>query len=212
MLHAALWQSNADLIQRLLEHEFVRGLADGNLQRDAFKRYVAQDAFFLHAFLKAYALAAAKCDDFDRARVFHDLMAGVFDEIQLHESYATSLGIELNDVKPYEPTSAYTDFLQRVAWHGSLAEIIAAMVPCMRVYRHLGIELTVELRPDHPYEEWINTYASDEFGQLCTRLETLLDEVASDCPVIRDAYRYAMQCELDFFSAPLESKSCFQAF
>ena len=67
MLHASLWQQSGDMTQRLLEHPFVRGLADGTLDRDVFRRYVAQDAFFLRAFLKAYALAAAKCDDFEQS-------------------------------------------------------------------------------------------------------------------------------------------------
>lgn len=204
LLHETLWQSNADMAQRLLVHPFVRGLADGTLDHDAFRRYVAQDAFFLRAFLNAYALAAAKSEDLAQTQVFHDLMTGVFAELQLHENYAKSLSIKLDDVEPYVETRAYTDFLMRVAWHGSLAETIAAMVPCMRVYQHLGSELSGSLRPDHPYEHWIKTYAGDEFSELCVQLESLLDELAANDPPVQDAYRYAMQCELDFFSAPLE--------
>ena len=205
MLHDLLWQLNTDITQRCLEHPFVRQLADGTLDRDVFRRYVAQDAFFLRAFLRAYALAAAKCDDLERARLFHKLMSGVLDELKLHASYSAKLAIDLDDVKPYAATSAYTDFLLRVAWHGSLAEIIAAMVPCLRLYTHLGNALTTSLRPEHPYEDWIKTYSGDEFRHLCLRLESLLDEVASDSPAVRDAYRYATQCELDFFSAPMEN-------
>ncbi len=204
MLHKSLWRQNADTTQRCLEHAFVRGLADGTLDRDVFRQYVAQDVFFLHAFFKAYALAAAKCDDFERARIFHELMTGVLSELKLHASYSAKLDINLDQVKPYVATSAYTDFLLRAAWHGSLAEIMAAMVPCMRLYAHIGSELVTSLRPGHPYQDWIKAYSSDEFRQLCSRLESLLDEVAADCPAVRDAYGHAMQCELDFFSAPLE--------
>ncbi len=205
MLHDILWNENAQLVRRCLEHPFVQGLADGTLECDVFRCYVAQDAFFLRAFLKAYALAAAKCDDFARAGIFHELMTGVLDELKLHASYSAKLVIDLDHVKPYVATSAYTDFLLRVAWHGSLAEVMAAMVPCMRLYAHIGNELTTSLRPEHPYEDWIKTYSGDDFRQLAARLESLLDEVASDSPFVRDAYRYAMQCELDFFSAPLEN-------
>ena len=206
MLHDTLWNENAELVRRCLEHPFVRRLAEGTLDRDVFRRYVAQDAFFLRAFLRAYALAAAKCDNLEHAGLFHELMAGILDELKLHASYSEKLGINLDNVKPFSATFAYTDFLVRVAWHGSLAEIIAAMVPCLRLYTHLGKELTTSLRPEHPYEDWIKTYSGDEFRQLCVRLESLLDEVASDSPFVRDAYRYAMQCELDFFSAPLENE------
>ena len=205
MLHESLWKENADLAGCCLEHPFVRGLANGALDREAFRRYVAQDAFFLHVFFRAYALAAARDDDFDRAIVFHELMAGVVDELKLHTSYAETLGIDLDEVKPLAATSAYSDFLLRVASCNSVGEIIAALVPCMRLYLFLGTTLSASLRPDHPYAAWIEAYSSDDFGTLYARLETLLDDVASDSPAIRDAYRYAMQCELNFFSAALET-------
>ncbi|OHB81010.1 MAG: thiaminase II [Planctomycetes bacterium RBG_16_64_10] len=205
MLHESLWRENADVIRSCLEHPFVRGLADGTLSHDAFRYYVAQDALFLRAFVRAYALAAAKCADLDHARLFHELMTGALNELKLHAGYAAQLGIHLTHVKPDPATSAYTEFLLRVAWHDSLAEIIAAMLPCMQLYWYLGTELAASLYPQHPFEDWIGTYSSKEFKQLCTRLEWLLDEVASDCPAVRDAYCYAMKCELGFFSAPMEN-------
>ena len=205
MLHNTLWNDNAELVGRCLEHPFVRHLAAGTLDRDVFRQYVAQDAFFLRTFFRAYGLAAARCEDFDHAQLFHELMASVLDELKLHANYAKTLDINLDEVQPYVATSAYTQFLLRVGWHGSLSEIMAAMVPCMRLYAHIGTELAISLRPEHPYEDWIKTYSGDEFKQFCDRLESLLDKVASDCASVREAYRYAMQCELDFFSAPLEN-------
>ena len=77
MLHDTLWNENAEVVRRCLEHPFVRRLAAGTLDRETFRRYVAQDAFFLRAFFRAYGLAAAQCDDFDHARRFHELMASV---------------------------------------------------------------------------------------------------------------------------------------
>ena len=58
-MHRALWARNAGLAEACLRSRFVRGLADGTLAPEAFRRYVAQDAFFLRAFFSAYALAAA---------------------------------------------------------------------------------------------------------------------------------------------------------
>ena len=121
MLHDTLWNENAGFVRRCLEHPFVRRLAAGTLDRETFRRYVAQDAFFLRAFFRAYGLAAARCDDFDHAR--RELMASVLDELKLHTNYAKTLDINLDDVQPYAATSAYTEFLLRIAWHNSVAEI-----------------------------------------------------------------------------------------
>ena len=60
MLHDIFWQQNAGLADECLHHPFIRGLADGTLYAKTFKRYVAQDAFSINAFARAYAFAAAR--------------------------------------------------------------------------------------------------------------------------------------------------------
>ena len=203
-LHETLWQQNLDLARACVDHPLVRGLADGSLDREAFKRYVAQDAFFLRAFMSAYAIAAAKSSDrFETVRRFHRLLGGVLDELELHASYAESLEIALENVSPSPATSAYTDFLMRTAWTGKVDEIVAAMTPCMRLYAFLGEQLSSHDWSSSPYRDWIETYSSAVFADLAAELEALLDELAVDSPTIHRNYRYAMRCELDFFSAPL---------
>ena len=202
-LHERLWRESGDLAAACLEHPFVRGLADGSLAGRAFKGYVAQDAFFLRSFLGAYCLAAAKCAGATRrVRLFHDLVGGALEELELHAGYAERLGIDLDRVEPRPATSAYTDFLARVAWSAEPSEIVAAMTPCMRLYAFLGRSLA-PAAPDNPYREWIETYSSPGFEELAARLESLLDELGDDRPELADAYRYAMRCELDFFDSAL---------
>lgn len=206
-LHQRLWEENADLARASLEHPFVQGLARGDLDEEAFKRYVAQDAFFLCTFHRAYALAVAKCGldtPLSILRRIESLMAGVLDELDLHAGYAEELGIDLDRVDPEPATLAYTDFLSRTAWEGEPGDIFAAMTPCMRLYAWLGQQLTEHDRPENLYREWIRTYASHEFAGLADEMESLLDELAEDTETVSDAYRYAMVCERDFFAAPLE--------
>ncbi len=58
-----LWQRNRELADACLQHPFVQGIASGQLTRSSFQLYVAQDAYFLEAFARAYALALARCPD-----------------------------------------------------------------------------------------------------------------------------------------------------
>ena len=62
-LSESLWHRNRVLAQAALEHPFVRGIASGELPRARFAYYVGQDATFLDAFCRAYALALAKSPD-----------------------------------------------------------------------------------------------------------------------------------------------------
>ena len=122
MLDEILWQQNTHLAEACLHHPFVRGLADGTLYPEAFRRYVAQDAFFLNAFARAYALAAARSQDGETLISLCELLNGVLRELQLHAGYAKELKIELARVQPYRQVEAYTDFLLATAWHGEPGE------------------------------------------------------------------------------------------
>ena len=198
-LSAALWADSADLAAAAVAHPFVTGIGDGTLPRERFAGYVAQDAFFLEAFARAYALGVAHSRDRATLETLADLLAGVRDELRLHDGYAARWGIDLATVPPAPATLAYTEFLLATAALGDVGELCAAMTPCMRLYAHLGQALVP--RATGPYREWVDTYADPAFEQLAVTLEALLDRVAADTPGVRRAHRRAMELELGFFSA-----------
>lgn len=198
-LAARLWADNGDLAKAALEHPFVRGLADGTLPQDTFAGYIAQDAFYLDCFARAYALALAHSPDRPTLHAFADLLAGVRDELRLHSSTAERLGIDLSAVRPNPATLAYTDFLLGTAALGSVGLTCAAMTPCLRLYAYLGTSLAGQAADG--YTEWITTYADPDVEGLATRLEDLLDKHAPDTDQVHRAYRRAMALEVDFFDA-----------
>ncbi len=202
-LHESLWNANIEIVNKCLNHPFVQGIKDGTLDEKAFKTYVAQDAFFLRAFRQAYALAIAKCYDTETARIFHKFMAGVLEELNLHKEFSRRLGIGIENVKPVAACRAYTDFLLRIAYQKNLDEIVAAIAPCMVLYAFIGKELAKSYNNESRYADWIKAYSGEDMQNLAKQMEELLDMVAKDTEEIRDAYAYAMQCELEFFDAPL---------
>ena len=201
-LSGDLWDANRDWADRILAHGFVRGLGDGSLPAERFKGYVAQDAWFLEAFARAYALCLANGTSRDDLEAFAGLIAGVIDELKLHAGYATSLGIDMTHVAPVAATTAYVDFLLTTARRGVLGETIAAMTPCMRLYAFLGQSLARgTVAP--AYAQWVATYADPGFEALAASLEALLDRHGADTPAVRGNYRRAMELEYGFFDASL---------
>ena len=200
-LASELWAASEDLAQACLANPFVRGLADGMLPVARFRSYVAQDAYFLEAFARAYARALSLSPDRYGLEAFHALIGGVLDELKLHATYAARWEVDLAHVEPAPATLAYTDFLLATAGFGDAGEICAAMTPCMRLYAYLGQTLFSDgaARASNPYREWIDTYASPDFESLAATLETLLNRYAHDRRSIRNAYRRAMHLELEFF-------------
>ena len=195
-----LWERNRDLADACLAHPFVQGLASGDLSRQRFQVYVAQDACFLEAFARAYALALAKSPDREGIAVFKDLLVGVFEELTLHESYAKRWGVSL-EPEPLPSTSIYCDFLLRTASLEPIGHTAAAMAPCMRLYAFLGQQLAPKLNPESPYREWVETYSSRDLARLASRLDGLLDRFGGEPGRLVQLYRRAMELELAFFQA-----------
>src|SRR3990167_2988936 len=193
-LHKSLWNLNIGIANKCLNHPFVQGIKKGSLNEDAFKTYVAQDAFFLRAFRQAYALAIAKCDDTETAKIFHKLMAGILEELNLHKEYSRKLGIDIDNVKPLPACRAYTDFLLRIAYQKGIDEIVAAIAPCMVLYAFIGKKLAEEHNKESKYIDWIKAYSGEDMQKLAKQMEELLNMAAKDTREVRDAYAYAMEC------------------
>lgn len=196
-----LWQDNQDLAIACLHNPFVAGIGDGTLERSKFAYYVGQDAFFLEAFARAYSIAAAKAPDWKGFTVFHELSGGVLQELNLHQGYAATWGVDIKNVSPGNATRRYTDFLLATAWSQEVGVTAAAMLLCMKLYGFLGQKLAAAGIPDHAYADWIRTYSGSEFEPLIHQLENLAADYAEPTPLVKSTYRYAMQCELDFFQA-----------
>ena len=203
-LSATLWQTNLDLARASLEHPFVQGIGNGDLPPERFAYYVGQDAFYLEAFARAFSIAAARAPDWEGFRVLHTLIAGVLEELQLHAGYAAAWNVDMRTVEPGIATRRYTDFLLTTAWGNDTGLTAVAMSPCMQLYAFLGQELARIGIPDHRYANWIRTYSDPQFMQLVHQLQALIDRYASATPLVQQTYRYAMQCEHDFFQAAWE--------
>jgi thiaminase/transcriptional activator TenA len=199
-----LWQLHRNLAESCLSHPFVQGIASGELSRSRFQVYVGQDAYFLEAFARAYALALAKSPDREGVGVFKELLIAVFDELTLHEGYAERWGVSL-EAEPLDATCSYCDFLLRTASLEPIGHIAAAMTPCMRLYVFLGQQLAPRLNPESPYREWVETYASGDMEALASRLEGLLERYGGDPERLVWLYGRAMELELAFFQSAWEA-------
>ena len=199
-LSDSLWHRNRVLAEAALEHLFVQGIASGEVARATFAHYVGQDAVFLDAFCRAYALGLAKSPDPEGVIAFRELLDAAADELRLHNGYAARWGVDLHQTAD-PATWAYTDFLLAVAALEPVGHIAAAMTPCMRLYAYLGQQLAAHTKPESPYRGWVETYSSAEFEALARRLEVLLDRYRGDHDRLAVLYHQAMELELRFFDA-----------
>jgi thiaminase/transcriptional activator TenA len=185
---ARLRAQAAEIWRRELEHPFVRGLGDGSLPQDRFRFYLEQDYIFLVDYCRVFALAAAKARELATMGLFAGLLTDTLKiEMQLHRDYCARLGISaagLEAAAPAPVTHAYTRHLLTAAYAGTIADVVAAVLPCQLGYVEIATALAREGRGggNSFYAEWIETYTSAGFVEGAERLSRLLDEMTDGMP------------------------------
>ncbi|WP_166240491.1 thiaminase II [Paenibacillus turpanensis] len=183
-----LYRKAKPIWDQCLEHPFLKELAAGKLEEDRFAYYFAQDYVYLIEYARLFALGCAKARDLETMNRFAGLLhSTLYGEMELHRSFARKFGIspeQLEATKPGPITIAYTGYMKNAAQTGTLAELLAALLPCTWSYWELGVTLSkVPGALDHPlYRDWILTYASDEVGTLAKWMMDKLDELAEGLP------------------------------
>jgi thiaminase (transcriptional activator TenA) len=163
-----LWRDITGLYDEILAHPFLAGLTDGSLPAEAFAFYVVQDALYLQGYAQALAAVAAAAPTGAGTELFARHAAGIItEERQLHDSLLADLGLDAATVDAAEPaptTLAYTSYLLAACRGGSYAEGVGAVLPCYWIYWEVGKELLRRGSPDPRFQQWIDTYGGDEFG------------------------------------------------
>ena len=160
-------------------HAFVEGLRDGSLPRENFLHYLVQDYVFLTHFSRAWALAVVKSETLAEMKAAGATVNGLVNgELQLHIKICAEAGIPEEDL--FTATEeignmAYTRYVMDAGLSGDLADLLAALAPCVLGYGEIGARLGQEAAPNTAYADWIATYAGDDYQKLCVDVGGLID-------------------------------------
>lgn len=184
-LHAQakeIWRKNH-------EHPFVQGIGDGTLSEQKFAYYLKQDYLYLAEYSKLFALGVIKANNLETMTKFAATLNNTLQvEMNLHRKYANEFGVstsELEDTLPTPVTMAYTNYMHNAAHHGTLADLVACLLPCAWDYYEIATLLKKNNGKNletNKYARWIESYSSNEFAQAHIWLSELLEELAVGLP------------------------------
>lgn len=174
-----------DAWEASFDHPFVAALADGTLEEEKFKFYQMQDARYLEAFADACSLVSVRCPKpGDKLWFIEAARLALVVETQLHEGYGARLGYTAKDIASLALTPnnrAYQNHMIAEAQRGTMVEAIAALSPCPWLYMALGQHFRKELgevSDDHPFADWLRTYADPSFVDYTNKLLEKLQRFA----------------------------------
>ena len=199
--------------QAYTRHEFVLGMQDGSLPREAFHAYLKQDYLFLIHFSRAWAMAVVKSDRVEEMRTAASMVhALIVEEMKLHIEVCAGIGVSETDlaILPEEPEClAYTRFVMDAGLRGDLLDLLVALMPCVLGYGEIGDALSKTPTPgsNHPYRDWIEAYSGEEYGGPSYQAAALLETVAARLigPDVQQSPRWPDLCHLFETATRLEA-------
>lgn len=176
------WQAALPAYNKILELDFIRELMDSTLPQEKFRFYIQQDALYLNGFGKALAGIAAKLEKPEHMGAFvgfaGDTMAV---ERDMHQSFFNILG-KLEDLEPSPTCLLYTSYMLKQLAEASVEVALASVLPCFWVYKEVGdYILANQSKGDNQYQDWIDTYGGDEYGNAVLKAIAICDELAAAC-------------------------------
>lgn len=175
------WERVAPLYEKIISHPFNQELMDGSLSLNRFTYYIGQDAHYLMEFGRALAIIAGRLENPDSMLAFSRFATGaIVVERALHTGYFKLFGVKKLQT-PSPTTTLYTQFLLTKASLSSLEEAVAAVLPCFWIYKKVGdfIYSNQIAGKENPYQEWINTYAGEEFAASVNEALAICDALAA---------------------------------
>ena len=176
------WERTRRLREAIHRLPFNTELAAGSLTRERFRGYILQDALYLGRFSRALAIAAAKAPDSDAMQSFaQSALRAVAVEQALHGQNLREFGIDparIGEAETSPDCLAYTSYLIAAAYHEPWEVLVAALLPCFRIYWDVGCAIAQRAAPENPYRAWIDTYADERFGKAVETAVAVGDRAA----------------------------------
>ncbi|NHC44681.1 TenA family protein [Motilibacter aurantiacus] len=170
------------VVDEILAHPFLRGLADGTLDPEVFDRYLLDDSAYLGEYARALASCASRLPGGPGVTQLAAAAIGAADaERLLHAQMLGERGIGPDDLAAHVPTptcTAYVSWLLRAAALEPVEVGVAAVLPCFRVYLDVGLACERLVPADGRYRTWVQAYAADAFAEAVTQAERLADDLA----------------------------------
>ena len=197
-----------------IQHDFVKQLTAGTLAPDSFRHYLVQDYLYLIHYTRVMALSVYKSDTLAQMRVGQAGINAMLDmEIAMYLDFCRQWNIPLERVENAPEsavTIAYSRYILDAAMSGSLAELYAAIAPCLMGYGEIGKRIKDEgFIADNPYQPWIDVFSSDEFLSITAQNEAQINTLLADAsPAQADKFQRlfntAARMEVNFWQQALD--------
>lgn len=196
---------NAEVLERMLDHPFVRAVSDGTLPAPAYHRYLVYEGAFVETAIAIFAYATAKAPDLDSKRWLIGVQdALVREQMPYFERSFAELGVETAIPIP-EAVRAFDGQMLEIARQGTFTDIVTAMFAAEWMYWTWCSRAASVAIADPHIRAWVDLHADAEFAAQAQWLKDAIDTHAapSDRARLGALFGRVTALEIAFHHAPL---------
>ncbi|CAI4052483.1 hypothetical protein N7582_005458 [Saccharomyces uvarum] len=199
-----------------VNHEFVKKVADGTLDRKKFKFFIEQDYLYLVNYARISCIAGSKAPTLEDLEKELVIVECVRNGLTQHERrLREELGVKdpdcLQKIQRGPALRAYCRYFNDVARRGNWQELVIALNPCLMGYGSALTKISgkVTAAEGSVYREWCETYSSSWCHEAMLEGERLLNRILKTYPpnqldTLVTIYAEVCELETNFWTAALE--------
>ncbi|MCS6926478.1 MAG: hypothetical protein NZ578_11320 [Candidatus Binatia bacterium] len=194
--------------QAMVQHPFLRQLADGTLPHGCFEKWLQQDYVFVREDLGFIGCLVARAPQPLR-RMLGDFLPALHRELDLFEAMARELGVSLEAVEPAPVCHAYNMFLLATVHTRSFAESFTVLYGAEKAYYDSWAWVKTHQQQPSPYQRFIDHWSSDAFAAWVRDLGHTLDTLAArsgpdELARMEELFRFVVRYEYLFWDMALQ--------
>ncbi|MBA2709168.1 MAG: hypothetical protein H0U57_01045 [Tatlockia sp.] len=202
-----------DTYSKIAQHPFNQSLHKGDLAKSVFINFLEQDSLYLRDFYQAIKLVAPRLTNPIHRQHFESFAKSTYlFEREIQQKYlnvlpsATFFSEKRKPLQKISVIREYSEHLLILAKEAPIEEAVVSFVPCFSVYKELGEQMSLAaINIEHPYREWIASYADEQFKDSTELIIKIADELLQDIVCLEKEEKIAgnffrsLDCEYRFF-------------
>lgn len=198
------WEEASPYFEKIKNLDFIKELIDGSLENEKFKFYINQDSIYLEEYGRILSSIASKLTKSTHRSAF---LRFASDTINVEEALHAKFKFSDEDNIASPTCLLYTSYLHKQVCLESVEIAIAASLPCFMIYKEIGDYIFRNQSAEkNPYQDWIDTYASEEFNLAVKQAMDIINSLAKDVNTatynkMTDAFVQACKLEWMFWDS-----------
>ena len=165
--------------QKMLDHPFLKEVAEGAIPDERFINWVKQDYIFVREAIPFITLLIPKAP-IPHRRVLSDTISNFHQELDLFEEMAADHGIELEDVEPGPTNLGYTNFLLTTAAFEPYEVAYTMLYTGEKAYSDSWVTVKQAQKSPSKWQAFIDQWSSEAFQQWVISLRDGVNAMAEN--------------------------------